>query len=285
MKKLFFFAFAVLAFAACSDDKGEVPPPADQFEVISFEPSENMMAIDGRPVVLGEADVVGGVAGAKHQHVFWAKPYAADYGDPDGIMGLTFDAPLFTYDNNVWFGSYYCDCTGWGTGQSDTWGGFALSQNCNTTATKMDYKDQFSLYGKSGANSTKTFAVSYYNGMMGWGYNNPIIEFAAKPRKVDHLYMAVTTVVYAYYTYDLSAPKDRTMGYKITGSLEGEETGSVVVELVKNSVPVPDWVKVDLSSLGLVDKLSFTPEGFNPNKDFDPAYFCIDEIALVKEAK
>lgn len=55
------------------------------------------------------------------------------------------------------------------------------------------------------------------------------------------------------------------------------------VTLVKNSTVEAGWVKVDLSALGQVDKLTFAPEGINPNVDFDPVYFCLDEIALVKE--
>lgn len=92
-----------------------VSEPDPEFEVISFETSEGMKALDGTPVVLGEIEVVGGMAAGKHSPAFWAQPFAAEYGDPDGAMGLTFDAPLFsTSDDNVWFGSYYCDCKAWG---------------------------------------------------------------------------------------------------------------------------------------------------------------------------
>lgn len=52
--------------------------------------------------------------------------------------------------------------------------------------------------------------------------------------------------------------------------------------LVNMSSVAEGWVKADLTSLGEVDKLVFKPQGVNPNKDFDPVYFCLDEIALVK---
>lgn len=253
-----------------------------EYDVISFEAEEGMTAIDGTAVTPGEIEVVGGMAAGKHQHVFWAQPYAALYGDPDGVMGVTFDAPLFTSDNNVWFGSYYCDCANWGA-RMDTWGGFVLSQNCNTTAESFSYTNQFSVYAESGANSTKTFAVAYCNTIMGGDYNNPIIEFASTPRRVASLCMAASTMLHTYYAYDFTAPADRTYSYRITGSLRGETVGYVDVELVKNSQPTKGWVNVDLSNLGEVDKLTFTPEGINPTMDFDPVYFCLDEIRLVKE--
>lgn len=90
-------------------------------------------------------------------------------------------------------------------------------------------------------------------------------------------------MLHTYYAYDFTAPADRTYSYRITGSLRGETVGYVDVELVKNSKATKGWVDVDLSNLGEVDKLTFTPEGINPNKDFDPVYFCLDEIRLVKE--
>lgn len=269
--------------ATCTVHVSESEPELE-FEVISFEDAEGMKALDGTPVALGEIEVVGGMAAGKHSPAFWAQPFAAEYGDPDGVMGLTFDAPLFsTSDDNVWFGSYYCDCKAFGS-QMDTWGGFALSRICNPTATSFDYKNQFAAYTTTGANSTPTFAIAYCNGMMGGQYSDPVIDFATTPRQVDHLYMAAATMVGTYYKYDSTAPTDRTCGFQIVGSLAGEEVGSVSVEMVANSVPVSGWVKVDLSSLGKVDQLVFKPEGLNPVKDFDPVYFCLDEIALVKEA-
>ncbi len=118
--------------------------------------------------------------------------------------------------------------------------------------------------------------------MMGGDYSAPTIVFTTTPRKVAYLYMAPSTMLYTYYKYDSSAVADRTYSYRITGWLKDESVGTVDVELVRNSSVAEGWVKVDLTSLGEVDKLTFAPEGVNPNKDFDPVYFCLDEIALVK---
>lgn len=258
------------------------PAPAVEYDIISFEEGEGMTDLLGQPVVPGDIEVVGGMAAGSHHGVFWAQPYAAEYGDAEGIMGVTFDGPLFsTADSNVWFGSYYCDCSGLGT-RMDTWGGFVLSQNCNTTASAHDYANQFSVYAESGALSGKTFAVAYCNGMMGGDYSNPVIDFGKTPRTVAYLYMAPSTMLYTYYKYDSSAVTDRTFSYRITGQLQEKEVGTVDVMLVNGGKVEAGWVKVDLSTLGNVDRLTFKPEGINPNKDFDPVYFCLDEIALVK---
>lgn len=256
--------------------------PTEEYDIISFETDEGMKDINGADVTLGDAEVVGGFAAGTYHDIFWAKPYAADYGQEEEYMGLTVDLPLFsTADGNVWFGSYYNDGSGWGT-QMDTWGGFALSRNFNTTAAAFNYADQFSAYASEGASASRTFAVAYCNGMMGGTYANPTIEFAVTPRRVAYLCLAPSTMLYTYYKYDSSAVSDRTFGYRITGSLKGDETGHVDVMLVNMSSVAEGWVKADLTSLGEVDRLVFKPQGVNPNKDLDPVYFCLDEIALVK---
>lgn len=255
---------------------------AEKFEIISFEEGEGMVDVNGDPVTLGDAEVVGGFASGTYHNLFWAKPYVDTYGEDVEYMGKTVDMPLFfTADNLVAFGSYYSDGTGWGMGQMDTWGGFTLSQNCNTTATSFNYADQFSVYAESGANAGKTFAVAYCNGMMGGSYANPVIEFV-EPREVAYLHLAPSTMLYTYYKYDPSAVSDRTFGYRITGSLKGEVVGYVDVMLVNESKVEAGWVKVDLTALGSVDQLTFAPEGVNPMRDLDPVYFCLDEIALVR---
>lgn len=259
----------------------EVIDTYQEYDVISFEASEGMLDINDKPVVLGDVEVVGGDAAGTHKNVFWAKPYVADYGQVDQYGSTYVDLPLFsTSDMNIWFGSYYSDG---GSYKWDTWAGFVLSKNSNTTATSHNFINQFSVDAESGACSTETFAVAYYSSMSGYDSTTPTIEFTASPRKVAYLYMAPSTIFDTYYKYDPSAVKDRTFSYRITGSLKGSSTGTVDVTLVKNGEVKAGWVKVDLSSLGTVDKLTFTPYGIDPSTDFDPAYFCLDHIELVKE--
>lgn len=66
------------------------PDPSELYDIISFEEEEGMTDIGGQKVTLGDIEVVGGFAEGVYSNVFWAKPYA-EYGDPEGIMGLTID--------------------------------------------------------------------------------------------------------------------------------------------------------------------------------------------------
>ena len=56
MKRIFatslVLLFSAAAFVACNDDKDDDQTP--KYEVISFEPSENMIATDGKKVALGD---------------------------------------------------------------------------------------------------------------------------------------------------------------------------------------------------------------------------------------
>lgn len=72
---------------------------------------------------------------------------------------------------------------------------------------------------------------------------------------------------------------------KITGSLEGKETGSAECFLINGSEKLSDWKKVDLSALGKVDCLTFSPASNEANAYglLVPAYFAIDEIGLIAE--
>ena len=86
-----------------------------------------------------------------------------------------------------------------------------------------------------------------------------------EPRIVDHLYIANSTWIYNYFTGNDSD----SFQVRITGSLAGKSKLS-------------GWRKVDLSSFGAIDKLVFK---VICNYLADPTYFCIDEIALVKQTK
>lgn len=102
----------------------------------------------------------------------------------------------------------------------------------------------------------------------------PTIDLV-EPRIVAHLYIANSTWVYNYFT---GADTD-SFQVKITGSLGGVEKGSITETLVAGKSKLSGWRKVDLSSLGAVDKLVFKAVC-----DYlaDPTYFCVDEIGLLK---
>lgn len=123
MKKLLLFAFAAFALAACSDDDNTVEP---RYDVISFETSEGMLAIDGKAVQLGDITVSGGSAAGNHHNVFWAKGGSYD----DLAVGGVYNGYLCsTSDEKIWFGTYFSADIGYG----DYWGGFVLSANYGRT--------------------------------------------------------------------------------------------------------------------------------------------------------
>lgn len=279
MKKLFLLVFVAFASASCS--KSEEVNPIVKFDVISFEEGTGLADIEGNEVIPGEIEVVGGSAAAKHQNVYWAKGGVFDaYTNTENFVKTYSGILCAAFKEGAWFGTYYSDYGG----NADTWGGFALSRNYNKTAMTVDYNNQFSAWATTGAKGSKTCLIGYDSDWMGNTYALPTVKFA-QPRIVDHLYMANSTMTYAY-TPSKSVPEGETYFYKvvITGSLNDVETGKVECVLINGTVKVEDWTKVSLCSLGDVDKLVFKPASNDLSGTFlnDPAYFCIDEIALVK---
>ncbi|MFQ6939049.1 MAG: DUF4465 domain-containing protein [Alistipes finegoldii] len=171
-------------------------------------------------------------------------------------------------------------------GAYDTWGGFALSKNYSQTPTadgSPDYKgSHFSAWTKSGANNTATFALAYFNDYGAYDYNTPKIEFSER-REVAHLYMANATVT----GQSQSSLSDYWFKVSVTGYSGGVKGKTIEQVLISGKSIVSDWVKVDCSSLGAVDELRFGVMSNDVSGGFlnCPSYFCIDEIALVKQTK
>lgn len=271
LNRILLLSLLAFAFAACSDDDDSKTPV--EYDVISFEDAEGIVDLKSdKAMILGDV-TMNLYTGETHTYreVFCAKEYVPAED--------AFDALLFTTkDRTVHFGSYYAN-------GFDNWGGFALSRNYNMTATTVDLKNQFSVWAKAGANGTKTCMVGYDSAWQDNSYALPIIEFTT-PRKVDHLWMAPSTYAYAY-TPSASVPAGETYYYKvvITGSLKGVEKGKVECLLVYGDKKTADWTKLSLAMLGEVDKLVFKPASNDMSNGYmnDPAYFCIDEIALVRK--
>ena len=266
MKKLLFMACAAAALAACSDDDAPAPfvvcPTGTR---ISFEASE-MTDLYGEPAVCGKVDVYtsGNLAYSKNK-VFWAKPYAVETDD---------------YDQLFWQGPEVG--TMWdmqdGVKVTDTWGGFALSQECTQTVETGDWTLQFDAFAEQGANGTATFAVGYDSNTAGAGwmpekeYNAPQIDFTM-PVKPYRVFLANSAWVYGYF----SGEAGDSFVVEITGWL-GEQVGRrVTCTLIDGAEKVSDWVMVDLSPLGEVDRLTFKTVVSDP---MAPCYFCLDDLCF-----
>ena len=287
MKKILFLTAAALTLASCADKNDyyfyELPAsasdcPANHIETVSFESDEMLKGIDGQLVLLGDADVAGSFAGGVYPNVYWFESLAdaADMLDENGA----YDGPLFsTANENVWFGHAYS------TGQyGDSWGGFVVSADYGKTMPETGYP-QFTVWADRGACSTSTCLVGFLSTYAG-EYGTPTIELAKQPRTVCHCYLANTLLAHEYAPA-AESPVATTYYYRVVikGSLNGAETGSVVCTLAQGGLRAEDWVRVDLSSLGKVDKLTFTPES-NDTGEWGinaPGYFALDELAFVAD--
>lgn len=90
--------------ATCTVHVSEPDPEPEPSNLISFETSEGMLAIDGKAVQLGDITVSGGSAAGNHHNVFWAKGGSYD----DLAVGGVYNGYLCsTSDEKIWFGTYF----------------------------------------------------------------------------------------------------------------------------------------------------------------------------------
>ncbi len=197
------------------------------------------------------------------------------------------NSSAYTYEGVEFNNNYNAD---WAS-----WSGFAISQLTDTVTA--GYSNQYSVFGNGGCNGSKNFAVVYD----AFDYGKPIISTTDG---------SLITPAYAYFqltTYSLLALRDGNDGYygdavKLTsekanyfnvtldGYVADQKTKSIVVTLGDYSngqtFLMNTWTKVDLRSLGNVDKITLTvggsedlygDYGFNA-----PAYVAIDDFAFSK---
>lgn len=280
MKKLLFFAFAAFAMAACSDDI-DAPATGPQFDLcpathtktISFEGSEGLKDIEGVAVKVGDVEVVGGSAAGKFSNVYWAKSIS---NFDTYLVDNSYGGPLFgSADENIWINTYFSTSS-----YGDYWGGFVLTGNFGKQADSKNY-NQFTVWADKGANGSSNCLIGYYDNYTG-GYAMPAIEFATEPLAVCHCYMANTAIAYNYAPGIVAAEQ---YYYKVAviGWLKNQEIGRVECTLIEGGKRVADWVRVDLTMLGKVDKLTFVPESNEKNDAglMAPAYFALDELGFV----
>lgn len=270
--------------AVCGSVSATCTIEVADYKRVSFESDENITDYLGAPVELGHIDVYSyGAIVYSRDHVFWAKPYAAE---EDDYEQLYWQGPYFQALNDmVMFGGYYNDGTLYdenGVAVTDTWGGFVLSQHANKTVPEdpnTNWYNQFDVWAEGGANGTVTFAVGYDSNTAGEGwsrpleYNAPQIDFA-EPVKPVRVYLANSNFTYSYFTGDASD----SYAVKITGWLSGVEGKSVTCTLVDGATRVEGWIPVDLSELGEVDKITF--KSVIAAGSLTPCYFCLDDLYL-----
>lgn len=251
----------------------------DVVRLISFEADEKMTGIDGNDVALRTISLVSGSKTETFPNVYWAKEYTEANDMRDKYDQLFFASPLFsTVDGNIWFSSYYCDCTIYGA-QYDAWGGFVLSSNANksVSASQAGVANQFDAYAEGGANGSTIFAVCYDAKTAGMAMSAdccwPQIDFMDGGHELVSIALANSTWTYNYFKGNAGD----SYVIKIKGSLDGVETGEVQCPLVSGADKVDAWKTFDLTSLGRVDCVTFSVASSAP---YAPFYFCVDDIIL-----
>ncbi len=168
----------------------------------------------------------------------------------------------------------------------DSWEGFATSAKYDTETG--DYTNQFSVIAGKAA-SGKNFGVVYH------GMETP--HFVMKSGAVELQSMMVCNTTYTYMTIkngsDFSKKFAEGDWYKmeIAGYAGGVPCGTVEVYLADfrdgKSFIMNEWTKVDLTSLGLCDKVSIIMSSTDMS-DWGmntPGYAAIDDVRYQVEDK
>ncbi len=240
MKKVFLYAAAACMVLMTACNNND-----DEVFTVTFEGASLVSSTGGLPNT--------------YSNILWGKEKATS----DGAGSKTFTGELYK-ESGASFNTYYTDYGGY----YDTWGGWAISSN--NDKTNSGYTTQFDVY----ASTANKFAVAYYMGYMGGGSDVPVITFDAAVTP-ESLYIAnnVYTQKYMETTF---AGTSLYYNVVITGYAGTVKTNSVTVELTSCT----DWTKVDLSVLGTVDKITFSPDS-NDSGSYGlnvPTYFCIDNL-------
>ncbi len=173
------------------------------------------------------------------------------------------------------------------------WSGFACSEK--TDSVTSGYGNQYSVMAGSGAFDSKKFALAYDSASIVCGAN---IDGKYKIKSA-----MLTNSTYAYramvagteFSRIFSKEGDGGKGdwFKVTikGYMSSVETGKVDYYLAdfrnNKSFISKNWEKVDLSSLGEVDKITITFDSSDKSGVYlnNPAYVCIDNIEFEQTAK
>lgn len=207
-----------------------------------------------------------------YKNILWGLEKAAEI---EG--GVEFDGILYT-SGTASFGSYYSRT------EYEMWGGFAISSNNDLEDLGMDYSNQFSVY----APQAGKFAIGYIFGDYGGEYANPVIELETPA------YFASADIANANKTYhycvghEIENEEGGTekvwAKLTLTGYNGETQTGTVTVDLADGQgAVIADWQTVDLSALGLADRVTFSMDS-NDKGEWGvnvPMFFCIDNIELL----
>jgi len=192
---------------------------------------------------------------------------------------------LYGTDCQVYYGSFLENGAEFSNTYNDTWkswSGFAYSNM--TDKETAGYTNQYSVYGESGANDSKNFAVAYAP-EYATPITNIVFDTIVNPQK-----MYVTNSTYAYLdmkngsTYSKALVEGDYLQLEIEGfDGSGNSTGKVEFYLADFQNGKTDilnqWTEVNLSTLKNVKKLEFKVKA---SQNGTPTYFCMDNLEALK---
>lgn len=283
--------FTVMTSAGSADFTGGKLFEAGKYyyktlEVTELGGSASAVTVDFEEAELGDVTLEGYNPTTYH-NVLTGKPLAEKCVDEDNVYlvdCMVYDGLLYA-ENGVSFGSFYSDFEALWGGVYDTCYGFVMSSNNDIEEGTV--ANQYSVY--SATNGANKFAVAYdgswwsptYQRLYGtYDLATFVLEKSGTVRSAD---FANTT-----YTYKTIMATDPNVNYaiKATGYLNGSETATLSVALAKNGTLLTDWTEVDMSGLGVVDKVTFTVDWDNTSsavkspEQWLPFYWCIDNVKV-----
>jgi len=257
--RFFYFLLAaatVFNFTSCDkdDNKEKVSTVTIDFEDVTLNPEGYWNGSD--------------LSGAPVSEEFWGEPITNYYG--------FFKSGIAIFNNKYieeWF----------------SWSGFACSSL--TDKTTPGYINQYSVYGNSGADGSKQFAVACNDVTTGEASD---FQFQDGMEKTIQSIM-VNNSTYVYLTLKEGNPPAKAFeagdwfkitftGYNAQGAKTGEREFYLADFQNGKSYICSDWTKVELSSLGKVNKIEILLSSSDTG-DWGmntPAYVCIDNLVYEK---
>jgi len=164
----------------------------------------------------------------------------------------------------------------------DSWMGYGCSSKTDTRTAGLE--NQYSVIAGTGAGGSKQFAIAF---------DNEATFTFSSPQNIRSVMVANST--YAYLSmlngsnFNKKFAADDWFKVTFTGYLNGTEGQHVDYYPADfrdgKSLLSKEWVKVDLSVLGSVDKVSISFDSSDKGQwgMNNPAYICLDNIEYVKQ--
>jgi hypothetical protein len=213
--------------------------------------------------------------------------WSGDYPAEEGTVNSTFSSGVATFQNSASTGPGYT-----------YWSGFGYSNLGDTTTP--GFENQYSSYAGGGIGGSGNFVIASGNALA--GAEGPTINLSS-PTDLTGLGAYFTNVTYAALSMrdgdGFSGPfggdegtDPHYMELTIHGYNGATATGTVTFNLADyrfadsgQDYIVNDWRWVNLSSLGTVDRLTFSFDSNDQGFGFlnKPAYFAMDNLLSVPE--